>query len=210
MPAFRSARTVDDQRSPMFVFRPRTAWVVGVAAGVALVLWVVIEARQGAWTLAKRLPQMAVFGTIVYAVFVRPCVEVDPNGVTVRNVVRDVRIPFRVLADVGTEFSLRLTATSGRTYQSWSAPAASRITQRKVADPHRDFPRYPTPADLPVDTSRSDADSIARVVRKLKSTFDREQAALRSPGEVSTTWPAGMLTCLAVAVLLTVVAAWWG
>ena len=208
MRTFKSRRAVDSPHRPApFVFRPSTAWIVGIAAGLALALWVVIEARHGLGTLTRRLPQMAIFAILVGAVFVRPCVEVGPDGVSIHNVVRGFYVPFGVLAELGTEFCLTVIDTTGHSYRAWSAPAASRITARKSAAPARDFPRYPMSTNLPVDTSRSDADSIARVIRKLKTDFDGRNPGGVTAVEVTTTWSRRVLVALAVAVLLTVATA---
>jgi hypothetical protein len=68
----------------------------------------------------------------VYVLFWRPCVRVDEDGVTLVNLLRDVRVPFGALEAVGTRFALSLEV-SGRRYTAWAAPAPGRTSSMGLA-----------------------------------------------------------------------------
>lgn len=57
--------------------------------------------------------------------FWRPAVIVDVEAVELRNVVRDVRVPWPCLDDVTTRYTLTLHA-GGRRHQSWAGSAPGR------------------------------------------------------------------------------------
>ena len=89
-------------------------WLIGVLAS---------DDRGGlSWTVVAWLVAV---GAAVYAVFWRPAVVVDPRGVVLVNVVRDVHVPWARLKDVETRYALTLV-TAGRRYRSWAAGAPGR------------------------------------------------------------------------------------
>jgi hypothetical protein len=106
------------------VYRPA---MVRIAAGVyaAFAGWWLVSAvftpslRGDAPVLALAL---LAGGALVYALFWRPAVIVDDDGVELRNVLRDVRVPWAALQDVDTKYTLTLHV-GGRRYQSWAASA---------------------------------------------------------------------------------------
>lgn len=71
----------------------------------------------GCWLLAV--------GVVVYALFWRPAVVVDDEGVLLRNVLRDVHVPWSLLEAIETRFALTLVTPDGR-HQSWAAAAPGR------------------------------------------------------------------------------------
>jgi hypothetical protein len=71
----------------------------------------------GAWLLAG--------GVVVHALFWRPAVVVDDDGVVLRNVLRDVQVPWSLLEGIDTRFTLTLLTPDGR-HQSWAASAPGR------------------------------------------------------------------------------------
>lgn len=74
-------------------------------------------AATAAWLLA--------IGYVLYAVLWRPAVVIEPEGVTLVNVVRDVRVPWAALEAVETRYALTLHAAGNR-YASWAAAAPGR------------------------------------------------------------------------------------
>jgi hypothetical protein len=104
------------------VYRPA---MVRIAAAVyaAFAGWWLVSAlltpslRGGVPVLALGL---LAGGALVYAVFWRPAVIVDADGVELRNVLRDVRVPWAALQEVDTKYTLTLHA-GGRRHQSWAA-----------------------------------------------------------------------------------------
>lgn len=67
---------------------------------------------------------LGALGWFVWLTFWRPCVVTGDEGVELRNLVRDVQIPYDAIEDVETRFSLTVRA-GGRAYSAWGAPAPS-------------------------------------------------------------------------------------
>jgi len=101
---------------------------VGARIGAACVLaiaawWAVDLALAGRVAeLVRALPWLLLVGVVDYAVFWRPAVLVDDEGVGLRNIVRDVRVPWGALTALDTRYALTLVTDGGR-YQSWAAAA---------------------------------------------------------------------------------------
>ncbi|NLT53556.1 MAG: PH domain-containing protein [Actinomycetales bacterium] len=70
-------------------------------------------------------PWLLLVGVLVHAVLWRPVVIVDDDGVELRNVVRDVRVPWSELTEVETRYALTLVTRGGR-FRSWAAAAPGR------------------------------------------------------------------------------------
>jgi len=108
------------------VYRPALVRV-GAAVYAVFALWwlgsVLLEpAPREALVVA---PGLLAGGALVYALFWRPAVVVDGEGVELRNVLRDVRVPWAALEQVDTRYALTLYA-AGRRHQSWAAAAPGR------------------------------------------------------------------------------------
>jgi hypothetical protein len=107
-------------------YRPGFSRVL-VGVFVTIVLWWVIDlavrgrpgdaAVVGLWSLAAV--------ALLVAVFWRPAVLVDDVGIELRNVVRDVRVPWPALESIDTRYTLTLHA-AGRRFQSWAGAAPGR------------------------------------------------------------------------------------
>ena len=102
-----------------------------VLAGVvwaSLVVYLVLLVLQGTRDEALRfLPIAALVSLVVHATFWRPAVLVDDDGVQLRNVLRDVAVPFARLDAIDTRYALRLES-GDRTYTAWAAPAPGRTS----------------------------------------------------------------------------------
>src|SRR4051794_26726255 len=108
------------------VYRPTMSRVLFgcfVAFGVWWVLDEAIE-RHSAHAVVSAFWLIAV-GAALACLFWRPAVLVDDAGVSLRNLVRDVRIPWRSLEEIETRFALTLHA-GGRRHQSWAGSAPGR------------------------------------------------------------------------------------
>ena len=122
--------TVDDTGAR--VFRPLFVRVLSVVVWVLLVVFWALSWRDGAGPGLRTTPVLLLIAVLVYALFWRPCVRVDEDGVTLVNVLRDVRVPFSVLQAVTTQFAL--TVHSGdRKWAAWAAPAPGRTSVRGLA-----------------------------------------------------------------------------
>jgi hypothetical protein len=105
------------------VFRQRSSvWlaVLSGAAGVLLLLSLVRSWAQyprplfGAWVLLGL--------GVAWSAFVRPAVLIDAEGVTIRNIVRDIHIPWAALTDVSTRWNLTVMV-GDRGYNAWAITA---------------------------------------------------------------------------------------
>jgi hypothetical protein len=101
-------------------FRPRLAPVMAVA-------WYVLSAFGG-YDLVRRghgreipigLASLALITVVVYAIGQRPAVIAGPSGVLLRNVLRDVWLPWHAVQKIESRWSLSL-ATEDKSYGSWA------------------------------------------------------------------------------------------
>lgn len=148
----------------------RSPWAIAVAAGWAAVgLLVVGDAllRESSGSpLPGLLVVVAVTG-VVWSLFVRPCVEAGDAGVVVRNVVRDVAIPWPRLVYVDAPLTLTLHDDDDRAWRSWAISASSRprrhaLAARPAFGPTPELPVGSDPLPAPARALRADV-----VVREL-------------------------------------------
>lgn len=114
-----------DGAVPPLVYRPTFVRALSVVTWVLLAGALVGTAAADPAEALLWLPVLALAAAVVYVLFWRPSVEVDDDAVTVRNLVRDVRIPWRRLDAVDTRYSLSLES-GDRRYTAWAAPAPGR------------------------------------------------------------------------------------
>jgi hypothetical protein len=115
------------------VFRPASATVAAVAWSAVTLGWAWLAARDGGpLMLARQAPAMALAATVVYAVLIRPAVSVDGSGVHLRNVLRDVDVPWAALERVSTRFALTLHTRDGQQLRAWAAPASGRHVDARL------------------------------------------------------------------------------
>jgi hypothetical protein len=120
--------------APASVFRPASAAVAAVTWTVVTVGWAWLALRDGGLpSLVRQLPAMVLAATVVYAVMVRPAVSVDADGVRLRNVLRDVDVPWSALDKVSTRFALTLHTVDGRQVRAWAAPASGRHVDARLS-----------------------------------------------------------------------------
>ncbi|GAA2726982.1 hypothetical protein CAE01nite_24250 [Cellulomonas aerilata] len=100
---------------------------------VVTVGWVWLAVRDGGSAgLVRQLPAIVLAATVVYAVLVRPAVMVDGDGVRLRNVLRDVDVPWAALERVSTRFALTLHTLDGQQVRAWAAPASGRHVDARL------------------------------------------------------------------------------
>jgi hypothetical protein len=112
------------------VFRSRFG--IGLTLGVwaICVAGIVSALISGAGVVPVVL--LGTLGWFVWLAFWRPCVVTGDEGVELRNLVRDVEIPYDAIEDVETRFSLTIRA-GGRAYSAWGAPAPSGASSMRDA-----------------------------------------------------------------------------
>jgi hypothetical protein len=116
----------ESELRPEQVFRPpyaRTLSVVWFALAVFVALDAVLNGSGRAVWVSLSVIGLSV--AIVYALAFRPAVVADDTGVTLRNVAKDVRIPWASVEGIGATWSLTVEA-EGRTWASWAITARNR------------------------------------------------------------------------------------
>lgn len=109
------------------VYRPTFVRVLSVVTWALLALGLVLTTVDDPAAGLRWLPVLAFGAALVHVLFWRPSVEVDDDAVTVRNLVRDVRVPWRRLDSIDTRYALTLFVDERRV-SAWAAPAPGRST----------------------------------------------------------------------------------
>jgi hypothetical protein len=185
------------------VFRPPVGVVVSALWVLVTVVWLVAAAAAGLRSLLVQLPPVALLASLVYATCTRPLVAVGADGVLLRNVFRDVSVPWPALDAIDTRYALTLSA-GGRRYAAWAAPASSRLSTART-----------TPADLrtvawndadgPIPASatlRSDSGAAAALIRRFWSP-DAAPASPTGDREVRVRWATGVVATVVVTAVAT-------
>lgn len=186
------------RNAEVFVFRPRTGIAACVLWALLGIVWIA-TAAQGGWALAvSQLPLVGLVSTIVYAACGRPRVIVGPDEVVLRNVVRDVTIPYSAITDIQTRYTLTLTTADGGRHQAWAAPASGRFGAARVTEEERKTLGWSGPVtEIPSSAGlRSDAGAAAVAIRRRWQPV--LEGATQPAGRVRITWATGILAALTV------------
>ncbi len=154
--------------SEPIVFRSRFGQVLTIAVVALALLAVILMAAQGAAVYVLRfgwLVALVAFGT--WALFWAPSVSVSDGGVTVRNVLRTIELPWPSIGAVDTKYALTLVTTFG-TYTAWAAPAPGRhATLSSKSDlAHLPSSTFVNGTVRPGDDLRTDSGQAALIVRR--------------------------------------------
>lgn len=191
------------------VFRPRTTYLVTGFWAVVAVVWLYQASRFGFGEFLAQIPFVAFVSTAVYATCGRPLVAVRPHGVLLRNVVRDVVVPWGALDQIGTQYALTLTTTDGRRFTAWAAPAASRFSTTRATPSDLKSVQWDD-ADGPIPASaslRSDSGAAAAVVRRIWNHAKDAGPAAMGPtaaGPATVIWVMPVIATLAGTLVATV------
>ena len=140
------------------------AAIIAIVALVGVVL-TAVESDFGA-ILRFGWP-FAFVAYVAYAVFWQPSVEVSDGGVTMRNVLRSIHLPWPSIQRIDTKYALTLYTSYGH-YSAWAAPAPTRYSVGSVDK--SEINRLPESSYFagtirPGDNPASDSGSAALVVR---------------------------------------------
>jgi hypothetical protein len=150
---------------------------------------------------------------VVWTVFVRPCVVLTQDGVRLRNIIRDVHIPWPLVSDVETRWNLKVWSGDDG-YTAWAI--ASQIDRPKVSSSV--LPGMSarlddvTGRDAPSPSPRGSTKVTARVVADAIDETSADYAAavadgdLRPPATPAVTIRWAPLPALALALPLLAVA----
>lgn len=150
------------------VFRPRFGkWLTIVFTTFCLVglIGVAFSSQPGA--LLEVGPWLLLAAGICWALYWRPEVRVDDSGVTIRNVLRTIRVPWPAIQDVTTKYALTVETSYGNV-TAWAAPAPSRHAAMRTSK--NELKTLPTmqkgSAVRPSDVPTTDSGAAAAVVRR--------------------------------------------
>lgn len=157
-------------------------------------------------------PTIAVISTVVYAVFGRPRVIVNAQDVLLRNVIRDVSIPYRAISAIDTQYVLTVTTIDGHRHQAWAAPAGGRIRAARVTPDEQKALAWAGPLDeIPSSAAlRSDAGAAALAIRRKWHALPGDAPAggpVDSSPKVEIRWATGVLIAFAVFLVGTLLVA---
>lgn len=112
-------------------YRPRSNVVFAVMTAAAAILVAVASIQGG--EPGRFLPWAVALAAAGWAVFVRPAVIVDDDGVTLVNPLRTVQVPWTALINVTTKYAMTLYTPGGK-YVAWAAPGPSRYAVRDATN----------------------------------------------------------------------------
>lgn len=194
------------------VLRPNGVRVLAGVTWLLLLAFLVLTVRDDPAGALRFAPFAALVALVVYALFWRPRVDVDADGVTLANVVRDTRVPFARLEDVRTRFALTLETVEG-TFTSWSSPAPGRTSAMSLSKRDtRGFAAMGQPTDQGVSASaapNTDSGAAALLVRHRWEVW-REHGGSPEPaddGRITRTWDVPLICGFAVLLALSALAA---
>lgn len=197
------------------VYRQRSSLGLGAVCAVTGVILLLSLARNWADYPRPVLVAWVLFGLAAsWAIFVRPAVLLDVGEVTVRNVVRDVHIPWTSLTHVQTRWNLKVFV-GDRGFTAWAI--SSQVERPKGASggmlgmlsPRRLEEQFGGHAARPVTPEKVTAAAVARSIEQAKQEYDDAVAHGRLPGAaddgVSVTWVPWVMAVLLVPAVAVVV-----
>jgi len=199
------------------VFRQRSSLRLAAVCAVMGLFLLVSLARDWAESPRPLAVSWVLLGLGgVWSIFVRPAVLLDAEGVTIRNVLRDVHIPWAQLTYVEARWSLKLFVDD-HGYTAWAI--SSQIDRPKPTSGGSFGLRKPSsgPSDRlakahlqqSMAALKVTASTVARLIEQAKRDFDEAMARGQLPvpvdGRVQVTWvPLALLVVLLPAVAVVV------
>src|SRR5450631_59011 len=165
------------------VFRQRSSVVLASVCGVTGLLLLLSLARNWGSYPRPLFAAWVVFGlAVAWSIFVRPAVLLEVHGVTLRNVVRDVHIPWTRLTDVTSRWNLKVF-TGDKGYTAWAI--SSEVEHPKGASggmfrmpiPGRLEGVVSTAAKPSATAPKATAQSVARSINIAKLEYDQAVAS---------------------------------
>lgn len=193
-----------------------------VGSTLALVALGIAWAMLGGWVTKSSvgLAWVALLGAIAYAVFVRPCVVIDGSGVTLRNIVRDVHLPWSSITGARSSWNLVVESAPAR-YSSWAisgtaSPSRNALLRRSLSATNAAHPAGPNRGPSTGHVQAVDARAVqagltppatGASAAALAAVVERERARLagdrlgHSAVQVRVAWLPAMLLLLASAAV---------
>jgi hypothetical protein len=173
---------------------------LGLSAVAAVTGLVLLFSLARSWTKSPQPLSAAwvVFAlALVWLLFVRPAVLLDGEGVTLRNIVRDIHIPWTLVDDVDARWNLKVFV-GDRGYTAWAIsshverPKGGSIGMLEGLMPRGLDKHVSPPAHPPSSFPKVTASLVARSIDQAKDEYDDAVAhgALVAPpdGQVRVRW----------------------
>ena len=160
----------------MRVFRQRSPLTLAAAGGVTGLVLLVSMAWRWAENPEPLFLAWVLFGlALIWSLFVRPAVLLDDDGMTIRNVVRDIYIPWVKVTNVEFRWNLKVFV-GDRSYTAW---AISSQVERPKRPSGGMFPMFPgrldkfASADAKPSTPapKVTASTVARSIEQAKEHY---------------------------------------
>jgi len=207
----------ETQSPPRHTYRQRSSVLLAllfVLGAVILVVSALLSWRDHPQPLF--VAWLLLGSAVAWTVFVRPCVVLDQDGVHLRNILRDVDIPWPLVSDVETRWNLKVWSGDDG-YTAWAI--ASQIERPKV---HASvLPGLSSKLDgftgQDSSTPRASTKVTARMVAEAIDETTEDYAAAVAEGDlqppvdpaVTTRWAPLPVLALALPVLAVLVLSIW-
>jgi Bacterial PH domain len=180
------------------LFRQRSPLGLAAVCAVTSLFVLASLARNWAENPQPLFASWVLFGlAVVWSVFVRPAVLIDLEGVTLRNVARDVHVPWTRLTDVQVRWNLKVYVGE-RSYTAWAISSQVErpggLSGGMFAIPLSGRLGRAASADAARSTSepKITASMVARSIDQAKQEYDEAVAHGQLPsapdGRVRITW----------------------
>jgi hypothetical protein len=179
-------------------FRSRLAQAMAIA-WYALAVFSVYDllSRGEGRAVPVGIAGVALVTVVVYAIAQRPAVVADARGVLLRNVVRDVWLPWHAVRSIGARWALSLE-TEDRSYSSWALTGGGAARPRRQRTPIQGSPLAPR-TSLAHEISWTVPDRLEQLRRR---GLHGERSG---DVEVRTAWPVVIAFAVATAALVAAV-----
>lgn len=180
-------------------FSRTVAWATAGVSTLALVFFVV---TGGLVELARSGGFVVLVAALAWSAFEYPYVAVSDGGVTIRNIVRTVHVPWPAYQGLSTAWQLRVKTPDGE-ISSWAIPAPSRTYAGKATNP--DLPATVEAGAAPINIWHGvHAEVVARAIEERHQSLTAQGWLAKSnPVPVERSWNSAMLQVVVVAALLT-------
>jgi len=180
------------------VFRQRSSVGLAVVCGAVGLFLLLSLARNWAHYPRPLSAAWVLLGlAVAWSVFVRPAVLLDVEGVTVRNVLRDVHVPWARLTGVESRWNLKVFVGE-RGYTAWAISSQVKPPKRTSDGMFGRLSPRGLERQFGADASRSTnalkvtASTVARSIEQAKREYDEAVALGQLPevtdGLVRITW----------------------
>lgn len=193
------------------VFRQRSSLGLAAVCAVTGVILLVSLARNWADYPRPVYACWVVFAlAVTWSIFVRPAVLLEVNGVTVRNVLRDVHIPWTQLTGVTSRWNLKVFA-GDRGYTAWAISSQVERPRRGSGavlgklSPRRLEGQRRADAARSLTVPKVTAVTVASSIQQAKREYDEAVALGQLPevpdGRVRISWASQVMIVLLLPVI---------